>query len=88
MWIEVRDELNRIVMDGDTRVSRCLGVIDCNPAGGSFTDPNLAQGTGWAVAIPIEAYSGWDVLATAKVQGTTVTYTYSKKRCRLLWGTY
>lgn len=88
MWMEARDELNRVILDGDVRVSRCLGAIDCDPNGGSISDSNLAQGKAWAVVIPVEGYSAFDVVATATISGTTISYTFSKKRCRLLYGTY
>lgn len=85
---ETRDEQGRLIFDGDSRISRVLGMLDCDPAGGSINDPNLYQGAPWAICVPIEGYSGFDAIAQATASGSTVTYTASKKRSRLIYGTY
>lgn len=87
MWLEIRDDQGRVTLDGDTRVSRLIGMVDGNAAGGTISDAELARGEGWAICLPIEGYTAFDVLSVATVSGTTVTYTASKKRFRVLYGT-
>ncbi|KAF1045597.1 MAG: hypothetical protein GAK38_02889 [Xylophilus sp.] len=75
-------------MGGETRISRLIGMIDCNPAGGSVSDVNFSQGTPWALCVPAESYSSYTVIAYASISGGTVNYTASKVKCRLLYGTF
>lgn len=85
------DELGRVLFDSTTRVGRVMGTIVANPAGGSISDANLAQGTPFAFAIPSGdiQFAGNPMLTpVCTINGTTITYGASNIAFLIMYGVY
>lgn len=69
--LRIRDASNNITLDTNSRMSRCLGVLQITGSG-SLSDPGFATGDWWA----LELYGAYtSTYVTFSMSGTTLTWT-------------
>ncbi|WP_036114456.1 MULTISPECIES: hypothetical protein [Luteibacter] len=65
-----------------------MGLVAGNQAGGSITDPSLAQGTPFAFVMMTGSITLASQCPQVTINGTTISYTASNLPFLIVYGTY